>query len=158
MGDADGDGWLDLVTGTSATGVRLYRGTASGSFDDITLRSGLSSTTGTRGAWFQDYDLDGRIDLWIETSGGGQLYRNDGAAAFTAMLSSPVQDEPSQVVLNSGELVGGSDESGPPDEAQDDSGPTGAGGAIVVPSVETDVRASPRQVNVHERLTHGELW
>jgi len=64
-GDADGDGFLDLVI-TSYGGLRIYRNNRDGTFSDVTGGAGLD---GFRGFWtgasWGDYDRDGDLDLYV---------------------------------------------------------------------------------------------
>ena len=64
-GDADGDGWLDLVV-TSCERLWLFRNRRDGTFDDVTAPSGLGSSSGFwAGASWGDYDRDGDLDLYV---------------------------------------------------------------------------------------------
>lgn len=64
-GDYDNDGFVDLFV-TSWGQNRLYRNTGKGAFTDVTEATGLKQSTrwGT-GCAFLDYDLDGRVDLFV---------------------------------------------------------------------------------------------
>ena len=104
LGDVDGDGDLDFMTGASSGRVRLYRNTGtpeSPSFateangtpapEDLAyaLTIGIPDDTGEDSApALADLDGDGDLDLLIGTSTGAILvYRNTGtrtAPAFTA--------------------------------------------------------------------------
>jgi hypothetical protein len=90
--DADGDGRQDvlLISGTSwpdqpkppeATS-RLFRNTVSGSFEDITAKSGLAVPLYGMGAAAADYDNDGRQDVVITAIGQSRLFRNIGDGRF----------------------------------------------------------------------------
>ncbi|MEM8996571.1 MAG: CRTAC1 family protein [Acidobacteriota bacterium] len=68
--DQDGDGWIDLfVTNFSDDFNTLYRGDASGFFDDLTVGSGLTSAAVRRGlgwgTFFFDAELDGDLDIFV---------------------------------------------------------------------------------------------
>jgi len=106
VGDADGDGFLDLfVTHLVKENNRLFLGTGTDVFRDFTLESGLAQHDLDRtgfGCAFLDYDLDGDLDLavvngsvsrrtplpgspagfWGEYAEPGQLFENTGAARF----------------------------------------------------------------------------
>jgi hypothetical protein len=87
--DADGDGLLDLlfVNGTRLEGSpatsRLYRNRGSGSFEDITSRSGLTRSGWGQGVCAGDYDNDSHTDLLVTYySTANSLYRNLGGGRF----------------------------------------------------------------------------
>ncbi|MEW4569055.1 FG-GAP-like repeat-containing protein [Tautonia sp. JC769] len=92
--DADGDGWLDVfaVQGgplrarggrPPGSGDRLYRNRGDGTFEDVTLASGLGREAGYGiGAAVGDLDNDGDPDLFVTRLGGGSLYRNRGDGTF----------------------------------------------------------------------------
>ena len=66
VGDYDNDGWLDLFVTYFGQNV-LYRNRGDGQFEDVTARAGFP-TAGTRwgsGCSFIDYDLDGKLDLFV---------------------------------------------------------------------------------------------
>ncbi len=80
--DFNRDGYLDLLM-TDVHRYALYKGTASGKFEDVTQQVGLParpnhfSPLATLGA-FVDLDGDGWEDLIL----GGRVYRNDGGVRF----------------------------------------------------------------------------
>ena len=65
VGDYDNDGFDDLFV-TYYGQNRLYRNTGKGTFEDVTDAAGLAQETrwGT-GCAFVDYDLDGKLDLFV---------------------------------------------------------------------------------------------
>lgn len=91
--DADGDGWQDvlLLSGTNldsrsaspAGGLRLFRNTGAGRFEDVTIKSGLNVSMYAMGAAAADYDNDGRLDLIVTNVGQSRLFRNAGDGRFT---------------------------------------------------------------------------
>lgn len=101
--DYDNDGLLDvfLVNGGKLTSGqsmpsdfqrddplfwnRLYRQKKDGTFEDVTLRAGLSRAGNQygMGAAVGDYDNDGFADLYITNYGRNQLYRNLGDGTFS---------------------------------------------------------------------------
>jgi hypothetical protein len=90
--DADGDGHQDvlLLSGTSLDSrtsspggtLRLFRNSGSGSFEDVTTRSGLNVSMYAMGAAAADYDNDGHQDLVVTSVGQSRLFRNSGDGKF----------------------------------------------------------------------------
>ena len=65
VGDFDNDGFEDLFV-TSFGRNHLYRNTGKGSFEDVTAAAGLDGRERwSVGCAFLDYDLDGKLDLFI---------------------------------------------------------------------------------------------
>lgn len=99
--DFDGDGYEDLLFGT-----QLFRNNRDGTFSDITRLTNLRLPTDTGGFAIADYDLDGRVDLYVVRSSpgpaghsrvswvddqsgpGNQLWRNIGGWQFRNVTSS----------------------------------------------------------------------
>ncbi len=75
--DFDRDGFLDVLI-TDVKAVALYRGTASGKFDDVTRAVGLPAFGSTATACWADLDGDGWDDLILD----GQVFRNADGKAF----------------------------------------------------------------------------
>lgn len=63
--DFDGDGWLDIVTGGSFSGLHYFRNVRGEHFVDETERVGLGDATQPFIITAADYDNDGWIDLFI---------------------------------------------------------------------------------------------
>ena len=61
-GDIDGDGDLDLVVGDGQR-CRLYRNEGTGRFTEISNEAWKKNIAKVRGAYFFDYDDDGRLDI-----------------------------------------------------------------------------------------------
>jgi enediyne biosynthesis protein E4 len=97
--DADGDGWLDVLTlsgtrlepgsrrdatysASEAPTNRLYRNKKDGTFEDVTDRAGLRRTGWASSVCAGDYDNDGSIDLFITYYGRNVLYHNRGDGTF----------------------------------------------------------------------------
>src|SRR5687767_4204372 len=86
--DYDSDGWIDifLVDGGSIADAavarqarhRLFRNRGNGTFQDVTVQSGIQHREYGMGACAGDYDNDGRIDLYLTNFGPNVLYRNGG--------------------------------------------------------------------------------
>src|SRR5262245_52991049 len=87
LGDADGDGDLDVLVGNYGTPDRLYRNDGSG-----VLTSALGAlpaiVNNTRALGFGDLDGDGDLDLLIGNDGiQDRLYLGNGAGAFVDATS-----------------------------------------------------------------------
>jgi len=96
--DYDGDGWLDVycVQGgpfppsaggrraRGANGDRLFRNRGDGTFEDVTRQAGLSALPGGygHGVAIDDYDHDGRPDVFVTRWRSYALYHNEGDGAF----------------------------------------------------------------------------
>jgi hypothetical protein len=67
-GDFDGDGLLDLAVTTFAFDYNsLFRNLGNGTFEDVSQRVGLATTTMKEMSWglvFLDADLDGKLDIY----------------------------------------------------------------------------------------------
>lgn len=96
--DADGDDLTDilLVQGDAWPGhvdavaaplreatMRLFRNRGDGTFDDVTVGSGLDRPMYGFGAAAADYDGDGRIDLYVTAYGPNRLFQNQGGGHFS---------------------------------------------------------------------------
>ena len=85
LGDLDGDGDLDLVTGADTTGagfIRVWRNDGSGGFTGIALQAGKGSPVAT--VRLGDLDGDGDLDL-VATfqSDLSVVFTNDGNGGFS---------------------------------------------------------------------------
>jgi hypothetical protein len=86
VGDYDGDGHDDVYFVNQMGGGALYRNAGDGTFADVTAAAGadlsLGDRIGTAAAW-ADYDNDGRADLYVaSTRGGNALFHNEGGGKF----------------------------------------------------------------------------
>ena len=92
IGDVDGDGLIDLLVPDLRYGA-LYRNLGKGSFQDITDRSGISTSFSGKGQWASilfDYDNDGDLDIFSANGIAEELVlqypllmENDGSGNFT---------------------------------------------------------------------------
>jgi enediyne biosynthesis protein E4 len=90
--DYDNDGWLDIlqVNGTTLEGFskeqepisHLYRNRHDGTFEDVTLKSGLVQNGWGQGVCVGDFDNDGQEDVFISYWGQNQLFKNKGDGTF----------------------------------------------------------------------------
>ena len=83
VGDIDGDGFDDLyVCQPAGLPNRLYRNRGDGTFEDITVASGVGLLENTACAIFADFDRDGRQDLIVVRANGPLLFLNQGGGKF----------------------------------------------------------------------------
>ena len=99
-GDVDGDGYPDLFVTDAFGPARLFRNRRDGTFEEITVRSGIALSGLMRSAAFADVDGDGDLDLFVCVTGDyysqmpdppydandgreNHLYLNDGHGRFT---------------------------------------------------------------------------
>lgn len=90
LGDVDGDGWVDLFlpqgggrAGSAVAKSKLYRNRGDGTFEDVSVASGLALEGAGMGALFLDADGDGDLDLFVANYGRNRFLLNDGAGKFT---------------------------------------------------------------------------
>lgn len=83
-GDYDGDGWPDLYVANDFGRNNLYRNLGDGTFSDTASLAGVEDVgAGMSAAWF-DYDLDGRLDLYVGNMWSSAGLRIAGQPAFRA--------------------------------------------------------------------------
>jgi hypothetical protein len=81
--DFDNDGYYDLFI-PDGVESRLFRNRGNGTFEDVTVRSGLAGLDGVSVGIFADYDNDGDKDFFVSrTFKPNQLFRNNGDGTFT---------------------------------------------------------------------------
>lgn len=92
--DANGDGWADLYTTTSAPGAHnaLYVNRGNGTFEDRAVSAGLADLNvagsgASMGSVWADADGDGDQDMFLYKWGRQMLLRNDGDLHFTDVTS-----------------------------------------------------------------------
>jgi hypothetical protein len=87
VADYDGDGRDDVYFCNQLGPNALFHNEGGGNFKDVTASTGANVGVGDRicvGASFGDYDNDGRPDLFVaSTRGGNLLFRNEGGGKFT---------------------------------------------------------------------------
>ncbi|MCP4593934.1 MAG: CRTAC1 family protein [bacterium] len=98
IGDIDGDGRVDILVPDMGSSC-LYRNLGGGMFEDVAVRSGLSSGLTQLHSWggvLADLDLDGDVDAFL-TNGSAwrleaqpnRLFVNDGRGRFSAVAWEP---------------------------------------------------------------------
>ena len=90
--DFDGDGWLDIfiVNGSVLEGFprggaptgHLYRNRHDGTYEDVTVKAGLTQSGWGQAACAADYDNDGHDDLFVTYWGQNRLFHNRGNGRF----------------------------------------------------------------------------
>ncbi|MFQ5705232.1 MAG: FG-GAP-like repeat-containing protein [Gemmatimonadales bacterium] len=85
LGDADGDGLVDIYFASTEGPNVLYRNLGNWRFEDVTERAGVGAPHRfSTGAVFADVDGDGDLDLLTTATGGpNALYLNDGTGRFS---------------------------------------------------------------------------
>jgi hypothetical protein len=92
--DYDGDGLPDvyLLNGSTAPALQgkekppraaLYHNLGNWKFEDVTDKAGVANERWGMGAAVDDFDNDGRPDLYVTNFGVSRLYRNNGDGTFT---------------------------------------------------------------------------
>jgi len=144
--DFDADGWLDLFVANyidwtsdrekqclSATGTKdycgplayeptvdvFYRNRGDGTFENLTIGSGIADERGgALGAVAEDFNLDGRVDLYVANDGvPNKLWINQGDGTFVneALLAGAAVSEMGHPEASMGVVVGDLDSDGDPD-------------------------------------------
>jgi hypothetical protein len=85
--DYDNDGWLDLFLGCELQPNRLYHNRGDGTFEEVSVRAGLSHPSKPlefcKGVAWLDFDNDDYPDLFVNNlKGTAELYRNHRDGTF----------------------------------------------------------------------------
>ena len=95
--DIDNDGDLDCFLATwSNQNDYLYLNNGNGSFTKQLTGPLVSTPAYTDYCSWADYDIDGDVDLFVSVGFGdfkNLLYRNEGAGAFTRILTGPIVND-----------------------------------------------------------------
>ena len=83
--DVDNDGDQDLFVTTVRMGNVLYENDGQGNFTDVTKAAGVDYSGHSSGAVFLDYDLDGRLDLFVTNVGRYTFDEKGRGGAYVGM-------------------------------------------------------------------------
>lgn len=113
IGDIDGDGDLDMITGNFGQRTRLYINDGMAYFSDVT-ETHLPDNTGdiTERAQIADVDADGDLDIFLSNEQQNRLFLNNGEGEFTDVTETHL---PEDTDLSTGSDVGDLDGDGYPD-------------------------------------------
>jgi tetratricopeptide (TPR) repeat protein len=82
--DINNDGLLDLLVGNENGPSQLFLNKGDGTFQDISVGSGVNKVAFTKGVVAADYDNDGWVDFYVSNLYGGNfLYHNNHDNTFT---------------------------------------------------------------------------
>ncbi len=100
-GDFDGDGWLDLLAGSSLADKpsAVFQSRAGKAFVNVAAEIGLTvpGRSSRQNNWI-DYDNDGDVDLYAtDRTGSNRLFRNDGGKFVQAFVGAGPTDARSTV-------------------------------------------------------------
>jgi enediyne biosynthesis protein E4 len=121
-GDYDNDGWLDLLVANDSNPNYLYHNEGNGTFTELGFEQGVGYSEsgreqGSMGVTWGDFDLDGRLDLFISNfeSEPNALYRNSGAKGFFDVTLASKIGQPSRPYVGWGTAFVDFDNDGWPD-------------------------------------------
>ncbi len=97
--DIDNDGWSDLVIVGPNGPNKVFRALGDGTFEDISVMSGISPDAKAASLAFGDYDQDGLVDLFLAIDHGPDiLYQNRGNGQFQNTTAQAGMTGPTQAV------------------------------------------------------------
>jgi len=121
-GDYDNDGWPDLFVANDSTPNYLYHNNKNGTFTEVGFEQGVSysesgSEQGSMGVTWGDFDLDGKLDLFISNfeNEPNALYRNMGERGFIDVTLPSKIGQPSRPYVGWGTSFEDFDNDGWPD-------------------------------------------
>jgi enediyne biosynthesis protein E4 len=90
----------DLKKADSSYYNRLFRNKGDGTFEDVTIKSGLAGANlgFSFGVAVGDYDNDGNEDLFIANAGRNALYHNNGDGTFTDVTAKSGLAKPPELI------------------------------------------------------------
>ncbi|MDB6040865.1 MAG: ASPIC/UnbV domain protein, partial [Verrucomicrobiales bacterium] len=111
LGDVDGDGWCDIYFCRIGGPNVLFRNLGNWRFEDITESAGVGCIgQSSTGALLADVDGDGKLDLLVNSIGGGtRLFLNDGNAHFTEVQESGLARQFGGMTMAMGDIDGDGD-------------------------------------------------
>jgi len=86
--DYDNDGKIDLLLLGGSHGATLYHNRGTGSFEDVTSKSGINLGFQAVGCTAGDYDNDGFADMAVSGEGGVVLLHNEKNGTFKDVTTS----------------------------------------------------------------------
>jgi hypothetical protein len=121
-GDYDNDGWPDFFVANDSTPNYLYHNNQNGTFTEVGFEQGVSYSDsggeqGSMGVTWGDFDLDGKLDLFISNfeTEPNALYRNMGAKGFVDVTLASKIGQPSRPYVGWGTSFVDFDNDGWPD-------------------------------------------
>jgi hypothetical protein len=121
-GDYDNDGWPDLFVANDSTPNYLYHNNRTGTFTEVGTEQGVSYSEsggeqGSMGVTWGDFDLDGRLDLFVTNfeNEPNALYRNLGREGFVELTLAAKIGQPSRPYVGWGTAFVDFDNDGWPD-------------------------------------------
>lgn len=111
LGDFDGDGLCDIYFCRLEGANVLYRNLGNWRFEDVTAAAGVGCPDQfSTGALFGDVDGDGKIDLLVNSIGGGtRLFLNVGGGRFQEFLESGLGSQFGAMSMAMGDIDGDGD-------------------------------------------------
>ena len=108
FGDYDNDGYFDIIFEDLSAPSKLYRNNRNGTFTEVNAAANVAVNTLAQGAAWDDYNLDGKLDLFIVNDvGPNQLFKNLDFQTFTDIsISANVQTVGNSYGVSWGDING----------------------------------------------------